>query len=96
MSEKTWKLGFAVGLGQEPRQRDIAGRAVAFLLLGLLSGSVIGLARMVAGSHFPSHVLWSGGFLYFIALLIAATFGFWRESGGRNGRDGSGIGKRDN
>ena len=81
MSEKTWKLGFAVGLGQEPRQRDIAGRAVAFLLLGLLSGSVIGLARMVAGSHFPSDVLWSGGFIYFTALLIAAPFGFWRESG---------------
>jgi hypothetical protein len=50
---------------------------------------------MVAGSHFPSDVLWSGGFIYFTALLIAAPFGFWRESGGRNGRDGSGIGKMD-
>ena len=28
LSEKTWKLGFTTGLGQEPRQRDIPGRAV--------------------------------------------------------------------
>jgi transposase len=28
LSEKTWKLGFSTGLGQEPRQRDIPARAV--------------------------------------------------------------------
>ena len=28
LSEKTWKLGFTTGLGQEPRQRDIPSRAV--------------------------------------------------------------------
>ncbi len=27
LSEKTWKLGFSTGLGQEPRQRDIPSRA---------------------------------------------------------------------
>ena len=69
--------------------------ALAFLLLGLLNGSVIGLARMVAGSHFPSDVLWSGGIIYFTALLIAAPFGSWRERGGRNGGVGSAIGKMD-
>ena len=31
LSEKTWKLGFATGLGQEPRQRDIPARAVLVL-----------------------------------------------------------------
>jgi len=31
LSEKTWKLGFTTGLGQEPRQRDIPARAVAVL-----------------------------------------------------------------
>ena len=31
LSEKTWKLGFATGLGQEPRLRDIPARAVAAL-----------------------------------------------------------------
>ncbi len=31
LSEKTWKLGFSTGLGQEPRQRDIPARAVVRL-----------------------------------------------------------------
>jgi lipid A 4'-phosphatase len=53
--------------------------AMAFLLLGLVSGSVIGLARMVAGGHFPSDVVWAGGFIYFVALAIAAPLRFGRE-----------------
>jgi transposase len=28
LSEKTWKLGFSTGLGQEPRQRDIPARGI--------------------------------------------------------------------
>ena len=31
LSEKTWKLGFTTGLGQEPRQRDIPARAIPLL-----------------------------------------------------------------
>jgi transposase len=31
LSEKTWKLGFATGLGQEPRLRDIPARGVSVL-----------------------------------------------------------------
>ena len=31
LSENTWKLGFTTGLGQEPRQRDIPGRAVVVM-----------------------------------------------------------------
>jgi transposase len=31
LSEKTWKLGFATGLGQDPRQRDIPARAIVAL-----------------------------------------------------------------
>ena len=53
--------------------------ALALLLVGLGCGGVIGLARIVAGSHFPSDVLWSGGFLYFTALVIAAPFRFGRD-----------------
>ncbi len=41
--------------------------AVGFLLLGLASGLVIGSARVVAGAHFPSDVLWAGGIVYFTA-----------------------------
>jgi membrane-associated PAP2 superfamily phosphatase len=45
--------------------------ALFFLSLGLLFGSFMGLGRMVQGSHFPSDVLWSGGFVYLTA------FGFF-------------------
>ena len=31
LGEKTWKVGFTTGLGQPPRQREIAGRAVVLL-----------------------------------------------------------------
>jgi lipid A 4'-phosphatase len=50
--------------------------AAGFLALGLAYGSVIGMARIVAGSHFPSDVLWSGGLIYFLALALAAPFRF--------------------
>ena len=53
--------------------------AAAFVLLGLTAGTVIGLARIVAGGHFPSDVLWSGGIVYFTALALAAPFRFGRE-----------------
>jgi lipid A 4'-phosphatase len=50
--------------------------ALAFMLLGIVAGGTIGLARVVAGGHFPSDVLWAGGFVYFLALVIAAPFRF--------------------
>jgi len=53
--------------------------AASFILLGILSGVVIGVARMAAGCHFPSDVLWSGGLVYFTALALAAPFRFGRE-----------------
>jgi membrane-associated PAP2 superfamily phosphatase len=52
--------------------------ALAFLVLGLTSGLVIGLARVVAGGHFPSDVVWAGGFVYFVGLIVAAPFKFSR------------------
>jgi lipid A 4'-phosphatase len=50
--------------------------AAGFLLFGLASGTTIGLARVVAGCHFPSDVLWAGGIVYFTALALAAPFRF--------------------
>ncbi len=51
------------------------------LLLALLSGTVIGYGRIMAGSHFTSDVVWSGilvflvnGLLYYVVLNIP-----WRE-----------------
>jgi membrane-associated PAP2 superfamily phosphatase len=52
------------------------GLAAGFLLLGLASGTVMGIARIVAGCHFPSDVLWAGGVVYFTALVLAAPFRF--------------------
>ncbi len=52
--------------------------AAGFLLLGLAGGTAMGLARIVAGCHFPSDVLWAGGVVYFTALLLAAPFRFGR------------------
>lgn len=53
--------------------------ALAFLLLGLASGVVIGQARIIAGCHFPSDILWAGGIIYFTALALAAPFRFGCE-----------------
>jgi lipid A 4'-phosphatase len=52
------------------------GWAAAFLLLGLAAGCTIGIARMAAGAHFASDVIWAGGFVYFTGLLLAACFRF--------------------
>jgi lipid A 4'-phosphatase len=53
--------------------------ALAFLALGLGAGSLIGLARIVAGAHFASDVLWAGGLMYFTALGLAAPFRFGQD-----------------
>lgn len=50
--------------------------ALAFLLLGLAAGVTIGIARMAAGCHFPSDVLWSAGVVYFTGLTLAVPFRF--------------------
>ena len=53
--------------------------ALGFLLFGIFAGLTIGLARIVAGGHFPSDIIWSGGVVYFAALLIALPFHFGRS-----------------
>ena len=45
--------------------------AVFVLLLGLAYGTLMGFARMTAGAHFPSDVLWSAGFIYLVGLGIS-------------------------
>ena len=52
--------------------------ALAFLALGLLYGSFIGLARMIQGAHFLSDVLWAGGFVYLSGLALYYVLGFHR------------------
>jgi membrane-associated PAP2 superfamily phosphatase len=45
--------------------------AVVFLLLGLLFGCLVGMARILQGAHFLSDILWAGGLVYLIGDLLA-------------------------
>jgi len=49
------------------RSRKIA---LSFLSGGLLYGVLMGTARMVQGGHFPSDVIWAGGFVYLSGLTL--------------------------
>jgi lipid A 4'-phosphatase len=55
------------------------GLAAMFMALGLAGGIFMGLARIVAGGHFASDVLWSAGIVYFTGLGLAALFRFGEE-----------------
>jgi membrane-associated PAP2 superfamily phosphatase len=48
--------------------------AYTFLLAGLAGGAFVGYARMVAGAHFASDVLWAGTLVLVTALLTAAAY----------------------
>jgi lipid A 4'-phosphatase len=52
--------------------------ATSILVLGLCYGGLVGMARIVAGGHFPSDVLWTGAIVYFTGLALAAAFKFDR------------------
>lgn len=43
--------------------------AYAFLATGIIYGSLIGVARMMAGGHFASDVVWAGALTWFVALM---------------------------
>lgn len=48
-------------------------RAMSWLLLGLVFGSLVGLARMIQGAHFASDVLWSLGIVYLTGLALVSA-----------------------
>lgn len=49
--------------------------ASLFLGTGLIYGLGMGMGRMVQGGHFPSDVLWAGGFVYFTGVSIFYALG---------------------
>jgi len=55
------------------------GLALAFVLVGLLGGGFVGLARVVQGGHFPSDVVWSGGMVYLSGLALIYAFNLGRR-----------------
>jgi lipid A 4'-phosphatase len=60
--------------------------AAFFLLIGLAGGTLMGVTRIVAGSHFASDVLWAAGVVYFTGLGLAALFDFGRPGQGAEAR----------
>jgi lipid A 4'-phosphatase len=48
--------------------------AMGFLLFGLMYGLLVGIARMVAGAHFASDVVWSAGMVWLSGLIIHYLF----------------------
>jgi len=57
-------------------RRRALGAALAFLIVGLGYGALMGVARMAQGAHFASDALWAGGFVYLSALVIYYALGF--------------------
>lgn len=58
--------------------------AAFFLFVGISYGTLMGIGRMVQGAHFPSDVLWAGGFTYLTGITLYYLFRFdkdiwWRK-----------------
>jgi membrane-associated PAP2 superfamily phosphatase len=53
--------------------------AYAFLAAGLVYGGLMGVARMMAGGHFLSDVLWAGGITWLTALAVHHLLDLDRE-----------------
>ncbi len=49
-----------------------------FLILGLVLGFFMGIARMCMGGHFFSDVIWAGAIMYFVALVLYYDLGLHR------------------
>lgn len=55
---------------REKRQRR---KALLWLWGGILYGVVMGMARIIQGGHFLTDVIWSAGFVYLTAIVLAAV-----------------------
>jgi membrane-associated PAP2 superfamily phosphatase len=63
-------MGFYVGVPWLVLRRRRRAAAAAFLGAGLLFGFVLGASRMMAGGHFLSDVVWAGGMVWIVALVL--------------------------
>jgi hypothetical protein len=61
-------IGFYLSTPWLVLRRRRRGLALAFLAAGLGWGAVMGAARMMAGGHFLSDVVWAGGMVWLVAL----------------------------
>ncbi|MCI5137214.1 MAG: phosphatase PAP2 family protein [Candidatus Electrothrix sp. AR1] len=53
--------------------------AKAFLMSGLLFGTLVGIARILQGGHFVSDILWAGGLLYILGSLLGLMLGVYKS-----------------
>ncbi len=44
--------------------------SLSLAALGFVAGIAVGMARVIQGSHFPTDVLWSAGFVYLTAVIL--------------------------
>jgi lipid A 4'-phosphatase len=63
-------IGFYLATPYLVLRRRRRALAVASGLLGLAYGGLMGAARMMAGGHFLSDVLWAGGMTWLVALAL--------------------------
>ncbi len=63
-------MGFYLSTPYLVLRRRRRGLALAFLGVGLAMGSLLGVARMMAGGHFLSDVAWAGGLTWLTALAL--------------------------
>ena len=59
------------------RKRPAWARTI--LIVGLTAGLLLGTGRIVQGKHFPSDVIWSAGMVYFTAVLLFYSMGFYEQ-----------------
>ena len=69
-------MGFYLAIPYLFLRRTRKRLAYAFLALGIGYGSIIGAARMIAGGHFLSDVVWAAGMVWIAALASYYAFRF--------------------
>jgi len=71
-------MGFAIGAPAFFLFGRRRAWAICFVLMGLAGGTIVGLGRIIQGSHFLSDILWSAGVVYFAGAALCSVFGFWK------------------
>jgi membrane-associated PAP2 superfamily phosphatase len=68
-------MGFYLATPYLILRRRRRGLALAFAGAGLAAGGLLGVARMAAGGHFLSDVVWSGGIVWLVAVALHRLLG---------------------
>ncbi len=58
--------------------------AIGLVALAVVHGSALGYARIAAGGHFMSDVLWAGGADYIAGVMLCLAFGYVASARGRH------------